>query len=183
MLNIENWVRQFSKEGKKATKLYGSVVTQIRHPAFYTQYSVKDTMTGRYELLVLHLAIVLSVLRQYEDVNGPVSRRLVESFVTDMDDNMRELGVGDMSVPKRVKKASAGLLERSGDYISSLRNKNAQSLSQDIAQHFEFSPTEAAPQLLSQYCLVSHDQILEKAFSIIDKGLVEFPDPASVLPK
>jgi len=178
MLNLENWLRSFSQTGQQATNIYGSIVAQTRQPLFYTHCGVQDTMTGRYELLVLHVAVVLAALRDYEPVNGPLSRGVVEAFVTDMDDNLRELGVGDMSVPKRVKKASAGLLERSADYIDSLRNDDKSALLEHLDRHFDGQKTEFTAQLLAQYTFAVYGEIKNQT-NITEQGVIAFPDPAT----
>ncbi len=112
MLNLANWIRSRSPVGRKAAKLYGSIVTQSRKPTFYRDLGIPDTPSGRYEVLVLHMAIVLHRLKAVEKPDGPLSRALTEAFVADIDDSLREMAFGDMSVPRRVKKAAAGLMER-----------------------------------------------------------------------
>jgi len=81
---------------------------------------VPDTPSGRYEMVALHLSLVLERLRADADEASPLPRLLVEAFVSDMDDSLRELGTGDLAVPKKVKKAAAGLYERSMAYRSAL---------------------------------------------------------------
>ena len=65
MLNIANFFRKFGPSGRKAAKLYGSIVAQARQPAFYASVGVPDTANGRYEMVVLHLAAVLEALRAF----------------------------------------------------------------------------------------------------------------------
>ncbi len=181
MLNLEHWLRQFGRSGRQATKVYGLIVTQTRNRVFYTHYGVKDTVTGRYELLVLHMAIVLAALRNYEPVNGPLSRALVEAFVADIDDTLRELGIGDMSVPRRVKKASAGLLERSMDYLSRLQNNDAAGLAEDLACHIGMQQADASAQALAKYAVMSYQQLVKTTTLPIDVDSLTFPNPAHLL--
>ena len=77
---------------------------------------VADTPEGSYEALVLNLFLVMERLRAEGDAGAEASLALVERFVIDMDDNMREMGVGDMSVPKKVKKAAAAFYDRADVY-------------------------------------------------------------------
>ena len=116
MLNLAYWLRRFGPSSGKASKLYGSIVTQSRDPVFYRDIGVPDTVNGRYELTVLHMALVLQALKAFEGGNGPVGKALVEVFVVDIDDSLREMAVGDMSIPRRVKKAAAGLMDRALAY-------------------------------------------------------------------
>jgi cytochrome b pre-mRNA-processing protein 3 len=82
--------------------IYGMIVTQTREPLFYRDFAVPDTVNGRFDLLVLHLWIVL---RRFKPVEGgvPLSQALFDRFCEDMDANLREMGVGDIVVPKRMR--------------------------------------------------------------------------------
>ena len=82
--------------------IYGMIVTQAREPSFYRDLGVSDTVNGRFDLLVLHLWIVL---RRFKPLEGgaPLSQALFDRFCEDMDANLREMGVGDIVVPKRMR--------------------------------------------------------------------------------
>ncbi|MFY0613880.1 MAG: hypothetical protein JXQ99_20285 [Hyphomicrobiaceae bacterium] len=112
MLNISGWLRGRSKISKTAAELYGSIVAQARQPAFYTHYRVPDVAEKRYEMIVLHMVMVLERLRAAGDNGGQVAQGLVETFVGDLDGSIREMAIGDPKVPTHVKKAAAGLLDR-----------------------------------------------------------------------
>jgi cytochrome b pre-mRNA-processing protein 3 len=112
-----SWMKDRRKTSQVASKLYGSIVAKARDPAFYVDGGAADTLDGRYGVLCLVLWRVIERLGQGVEPAPPdLSRALVETFVTDMDDNMRELGVGDLSVPRKVKKAAAGLYDRMRAY-------------------------------------------------------------------
>lgn len=115
-----SWLRSKRADRRKAKHLYGAVVTQARQPMFYSGLGVPDTPEGRYEMIVLHLFLVMERLRAEGQGAVRLSRMLVEAFVEDMDDSMREMGVGDLSVPKKVKRAAAGFYERAGEYRAGL---------------------------------------------------------------
>jgi cytochrome b pre-mRNA-processing protein 3 len=82
--------------------IYGMIVTQAREPLFYRDLGVPDTVNGRFDLLVLHLWMVLRRLKRVEDGAG-LSQTLFDRFCEDMDANLREMGVGDLTVPKRMQ--------------------------------------------------------------------------------
>src|ERR1700684_1752570 len=82
--------------------IYGMIVTQAREPLFYRDLTVPDTVNGRFDLLVLHLWLVRRRLRTAEEAAG-LSQALFDRFCNDMDDNLREMGVGDLTVPKRMQ--------------------------------------------------------------------------------
>jgi len=82
--------------------IYGMIVTQAREPLFYRDLGVPDTVNGRFDLLVLHLWMVLRRLKPVEGGAG-LSQALFDRFCDDMDANLREMGVGDLTVPKRMQ--------------------------------------------------------------------------------
>jgi cytochrome b pre-mRNA-processing protein 3 len=82
--------------------IYGMIVTQAREPLFYRDLGVPDTVNGRFDLLVLHLWMVLRRLAPTGGGAG-LSQALFDRFCEDMDANLREMGVGDLTVPKRMQ--------------------------------------------------------------------------------
>jgi cytochrome b pre-mRNA-processing protein 3 len=110
------WFRRRAEAIRRAQELYGSVVTAARQPLFYKDMGVPDTPEGRFELVSLHLFLALESLNQQWSAELDLTQRTIEAFVTDMDDCMREMGVGDLAVPKKVKRAAAAFYERAGAY-------------------------------------------------------------------
>jgi cytochrome b pre-mRNA-processing protein 3 len=82
--------------------IYGMIVTQAREPIFYRDLGVPDTVNGRFDLLLLHLWLLLRRLRTAQSA-AELSQELFDRFCEDMDDNLREMGVGDQTVPKRMR--------------------------------------------------------------------------------
>jgi cytochrome b pre-mRNA-processing protein 3 len=119
------WFRRRAAVGRRAEKLYGSVVATARHPAFYRDNGVPDTPEGRFELIALHLFLALDCGREKDAAATELSQRTIETFVTDMDDCMREMGVGDMAVGKKVKRAAAAFYERAGAYRRGLAGQGS----------------------------------------------------------
>ena len=95
--------------------IYGMIVTQAREPSFYRQLGVADTVNGRFDLLVLHLWIVLRRFRSGEGA-ASVSQALFDRFCEDMDANLREMGVGDLTVPKRMQAFGEAFYGRAAAY-------------------------------------------------------------------
>ncbi|MCL4765284.1 MAG: ubiquinol-cytochrome C chaperone [Hyphomicrobiaceae bacterium] len=86
-------------------------MTAARRQPFYVRHGVPDTPDGRFAMVVMHMCLVLERLRREGPRGQDLSRALVEAFVTDMDDCMREMGVGDLAVPRKVKKAAGALYD------------------------------------------------------------------------
>jgi cytochrome b pre-mRNA-processing protein 3 len=99
--------------------IYGMIVTQAREPLFYRDLGVPDTVNGRFDLLVLHLWMVL---RRFKPAEGgaSLSQALFDRFCDDMDANLREMGVGDLIVPKRMQAFGEAFYGRVAAYDQAL---------------------------------------------------------------
>ncbi len=95
--------------------IYGMIVTQAREPLFYRDFGVPDTVNGRFDLLVLHLWMVLRRLKPMEGGAG-LAQTLFDRFCDDMDGNLREMGVGDLTVPKRMQAFGEAFYGRTAAY-------------------------------------------------------------------
>jgi len=109
-------LRLWRDRHEKARSLYGSIVTQARARAFYAHWGVPDTAEGRFEMIVLHLVMVLHRLGREGEAGQRLARALTEAFAVDLDDNLREMTVGDLAVPRHVKRAVGALHERHVSY-------------------------------------------------------------------
>jgi len=96
-LKTPEWRRQ-------ARRLYTTVAAISREPELYLSLGVPDTVEGRFESLSLHVALLLRRLKQLPPPAVEVSKDVVDHFFADLDAALRELGVGDLSVGKRIKK-------------------------------------------------------------------------------
>ncbi len=95
--------------------IYGMIVAQAREPAFYAGLHVRDTVNGRFDMLILHLWLVLRRLQPVDGGNS-LSQALFDRFCGDMDDNLREMGVGDLTVPKRMQAFGEAFYGRTSAY-------------------------------------------------------------------
>ncbi len=115
------WLNTRRDRNRNARKLYGSIVTQARQPAFYAAWSVPDTPQGRFEMIVLHVGLAMPRLSRAGPAGHRLARVLTETFVADMDDCMREMSFSDLAVPKEIKRSTAALFDRHNAYVAALR--------------------------------------------------------------
>lgn len=118
----------------KAEELYGAVVTVARTPGYYSAFRVPDTTRGRFEMIALVLFLVLERTKRAPG-GMDLSRAGIEAFVTDMVDCMREMGVGDLTVPKKVKRAAATFYERAKYYREALAEEGDAVLASVLLRH------------------------------------------------
>lgn len=98
-----------------AERIYDAVVTQARRPEFYLRGGVPDTLDGRFEMLALHAFLVLRRLRA-DAAARELTQAVSETLFADMDRNLREIGVGDLGVGRKVKAMAEALYGRIGAY-------------------------------------------------------------------
>jgi cytochrome b pre-mRNA-processing protein 3 len=155
--------------------IYGMIVTQAREPLFYRDLGVPDTVNGRFDLLVMHLWIVLRCLRP---IGGGVelSQALFDRFCADMDANLREMGVGDLTVPKRMRTIGEAFYGRTAAYdlaLSDGAEPLAQALCRNIldGQHFEHA------RQLSAYAIAAMASLVGRDDRSLLTGSWSFPSP------
>ena len=90
--------------------LYGMIVAQARSAEFYRGYGVPDTVDGRLDMIVLHLVLVLRQLTRAQGSLPPAGQQLFDRFCADMDDNFREMGVGDFGGAQAHAEGRRGVL-------------------------------------------------------------------------
>ncbi len=83
--------------------VYRAIVAQSRQPVFYAQWGVPDTVTGRFDVLSLHMGLVFRRLGGQSKAATEFSQALFDLFFKDMDRNLREMGASDLSVPKKIR--------------------------------------------------------------------------------
>ena len=102
--------------------VYSAIVAQSRQPRFYAEWGVPDTVTGRFDMISLHLALLFRRLRAEGAPAREFSQAVFDLFFKDMDRSLREMGAGDLAVPKKIKKMGNlffGLLASLDDALGS----------------------------------------------------------------
>jgi len=103
--------------------LYAKAVAQARLPVFYAEREVPDTVDGRFDLLVLHVFLLLHRLGEEGRETKRLNQDLFDLMFADMDRSLREMGVSDMSVGKRVKEMARAFYGRVDAYEPVLNDK------------------------------------------------------------
>ena len=117
--------RRSRRQAAVARQLYGEVVRQARQPVFYGALGVPDTADGRFDLIALHAFLMLRRLRRDHGETRHLAQELFDLMFVDMDENLREMGIGDLSVGKRVKGMAKAFYGRIAAYESGLDDGDA----------------------------------------------------------
>lgn len=105
---------------RSARKLYRAAVEQARRPVFYARHGVPDSVDGRFDMIALHVFLLLHRLKRDGRAQGPVGQALFDLMFADMDAGLREMGVGDLSVGRKVRAMAEGFYGRVAAYEAGL---------------------------------------------------------------
>ena len=141
-----------TRRREAARRLYTVAVRQARDPTLYTAGGVADTLDGRFDLIVLHVVPLMRRLRQCDDEGRRLSQALFDVMFDDMDQSLREMGVGDLRVGKRVKQMARAFYGRAKAYDEAFdlapgaerRRSIAEALERNV---FNNAPPSGAPLL------------------------------------
>jgi cytochrome b pre-mRNA-processing protein 3 len=164
--------------------LYGMIVAQARLPCFYCDYAVADTVNGRFDMIVLHLALVLDRLAP-DGTMQSLGQGLFDRFCQDMDDNLREIGISDLKVPKEMQRMGEAFYGRAQAYrIAMDASDNAALVAALERNIYGDEQATAAPRLstpaaprLAAYMREALRQLAAQDTGAIAGGELRFPDP------
>jgi cytochrome b pre-mRNA-processing protein 3 len=108
------------KDRVRVRAIYAAIVAQARQPVFYAERGVPDTLEGRYDMLMLHAFLYMHRLKLEADPEKDVAQEVFDFMFSDMDRSLRELGVGDLTVPKKIKKMAQAFYGRAAAYDAAL---------------------------------------------------------------
>jgi cytochrome b pre-mRNA-processing protein 3 len=160
-----------------ATALYGAIVAQARNPAIYAGFGVADTVDGRFEMVVLHAVLVLERLRTAGAAGNSIGQEVFDLYCLDMDRSLRELGVGDLGVPKRMKAMTERFYGRAAAYRAGLVNGDSAGLTEALARNVFGRPNGGAA-LLAAYARACFLSLAATEDAELGEGRARFADPA-----
>jgi cytochrome b pre-mRNA-processing protein 3 len=172
-----------SRRDETIAGLYGAIVAQARSPAFYSRYGVPDTVEGRLEMIVLHVVLLLRRLAGEAAEVRARGQRVFDLFCRDMDDNLREMGVGDLAVPRQMRRIGAAFYGRSAAYEAALASDDPQLLAQALTRNIL---PDGAANAGNGARLAAYVRESERHLAAIDACDTErlvrgFPDPDAVV--
>jgi cytochrome b pre-mRNA-processing protein 3 len=163
------------------SSLYGMIVAQARCPVFYREYGVADTVSGRFDLLLLHLVLVVERLMR-DEASKACAQDLFDRFCADMDDNLREIGIGDLSVPRHMKRVGEAFYGRAQAYQAALLDSDDGALAEALTRNiYGATPPPGAAARLSTYIRAMAAALDHQPVAGMMAGRLDFPDPATAL--
>jgi cytochrome b pre-mRNA-processing protein 3 len=155
--------------------IYGMIVAQAREPLFYRAMGVPDTVNGRFDMMLLHIWMVLRRLRPVEG-GAELSQALFDHFCADMDANLREMGVGDLAVPKRMQKFGEAFYGRAAAYDLAL-TQGDEPLAQALCKNILDGGDIGQARQLAAYANAVIAALAGRDDTSVGKGSWRFPSP------
>lgn len=155
--------------------LYAGIVAAARQPALYAQWGVADTPLGRFEMITLHMVLTLRRMRG-EAALRDIAQEITDHFFLEVDHSLRELGIGDVGVPKRMKRLAKMFYGRAAAYSQALDGNDlvamAAALSRDV---WPAGAGKAEPVALATYSLRAASLLGDQTVENLRAGRIIFP--------
>jgi cytochrome b pre-mRNA-processing protein 3 len=166
----------FRRNAREETigRLYGAIVAQSRNPLFYRDHGVPDTVDGRFEMIVLHLFLVLHRLKEEGEGERQLGQELFDLLFLDFDRALRELGVADTKVPKKIREMGQAFYGRVKAYDEALAAGEGRALEEALARNV-LADEEADTAGLASYVRAAAAEIAAMPYARLAAGEIAFP--------
>jgi cytochrome b pre-mRNA-processing protein 3 len=161
-----------------AALAYGRVVEQARQPVFFAGYGVPDTLDGRYELICLHAFLYLYRLKADRPRSAELSQAFFDAMFADLDRALREMGTGDLSVGKHVKRMARGFYGRIRAYQDGIESADS-ALAAALERNLFGTVPGSSPQIagMAEYVQAAVGELARQPAAELLSGRVRFPAP------
>ena len=155
---------------RQALDLYALAVEQARQPVFYTDLGVQDRIDARFELYTLHVLLLYVRLRSADARSADLGQKLFDHYVSALDNVLRELGVGDVAVGKKMRKLGEALYGRMASYEKALSEKDFDALKIAMARNVFESEDAATGEALARYTFESHELLSAQTIAEVESA-------------
>ncbi len=170
----------FKKPHEEAAfSLYGSIVAQARQPYFYRDFNVLDTVEGRYDMIIIHAFLLFHRLKNEDENAKQLSQMVFDTMFKDLDQSLREMGVGDMGIGRRIKKMASSFYGRVSAYDKALEAEDNSDLEQVIARNVfnKTNPDALVLKHLGSYMRTNVENLKLSSVDDILTGKISFVNP------
>ncbi|PVB63742.1 ubiquinol-cytochrome C chaperone family protein [Labrenzia sp. 011] len=159
-------------------KVYCEIVAQARQPVFYSGFHVPDTVDGRFDLIVAHAVLYFRRMRGEGKEASEFTQYVFDLFFQDMDASLREMGVSDTRVPKKVKVMGEAFFGRADVYNPAIDGENVEDLAAALGRNlYPDNPEPVAQTRLAHYMLASARRLGEQTAQELMSGQINWADP------
>jgi len=165
---------------RSADALYVRAVEQARQTSFYADMGVPDTVDGRFDMIALHVFLILRRLKQENARSQATAQALFDTMFTDMDRGLRELGAGDLGVGRRVKDMAKAFYGRVAAYDQGLMSDDGNLKEAILRNIFRGAEDERGrAHLITSYMREQADALDHQSVDALLEGEVMFTMPAA----
>jgi cytochrome b pre-mRNA-processing protein 3 len=158
--------------------LYLAVVEQSRTPALYQALGAPDTVEGRFEVYSLHVVLLLDRFNGQGEHAKAVSQALFDTYVKDLDSALREMGVGDLTVGKKMRKLGSAFYGRVKSYHSAFAALPDEAPLRDLVTRTVYAEADASPApALADHVLAQRAHLAEQPLEGLLAGKVDWKAP------
>lgn len=158
---------------------YDALTRAARNPAFFERMNVPDTVMGRFEMLSIALILYFRRTANSGEKVKAIAQEVVEAFFEDLDHSMRELGIGDNGVPKRMKKLAGMFYGRLDSYARALESNDPEALEAALRRniHPENGDEALSMRLLADYMMTTENELKTVPETVLANGEVILSAP------
>jgi cytochrome b pre-mRNA-processing protein 3 len=160
--------------------LYGAIVAQARSVTFYSAYGVPDTVEGRFDLIVLHIVLLLARLDRHGSPVRRIGQKLFEVFCSDLEANLREMGTGDLAVPKRMRAFGEAFYGRQSAYLAALAAPDDRELENALVRNIFRGVNGDGVGRSARYARAVSRDFADHDEGALLRGQVAFPKPETI---
>ena len=166
-------------DARHAEALYHQIVRQARKPEFYLSGGVPDTVAGRFDLIALHAFLAMRQLKGAGPQGAGISQALFDLMFADMDRNLREMGVGDLGVGRRVKAMAKGFYGRVHAYEVALAAAGPDALNEALTRNLYAGEAVDAARIAAMADYLRREAKAGEGRKDVLEGRVDFGPPPS----
>lgn len=157
---------------------YAALTSAARIPFFYSDLDVPDTVMGRFEMLSITMILFFRRTAKSVASGQELAQEIVDAFFQDIDHSIRELGIGDQGVPKRMKKLAGMFYGRLETYAAALEEKNVEDLAAALRRNI-FPEKDDAPAMdgLAEWMIAAETALAAVSEDEISRGQAVLPQP------
>jgi cytochrome b pre-mRNA-processing protein 3 len=176
-------LRRWFGSGRRSSRaitdaLYSEIVAAARQPLFYSHWKVPDTPIGRFEMLSLHMFLFLHRLREETGAAREAAQEVTDGFFRDVDHSLRELGVSDQGVPRRMKKLARMFYGRATAYGAALDQCDRAALREALERNVLPEEAKGADMAaLAAYVFDAWGSLMQQPVPALLSGRLHFPQP------
>lgn len=177
-----DWIRKRWHRKRENANLVGAIYSSIsdaaRDPALYTRFGVADTLMGRYEMMALHSFLFQHRAKGATPHLEEMAQEVLDAYFLELDHSLREVGIGDVAVPKRMKKLGRMIYGRWEAYDKALRAGDRAGMAEALQRNVysEGGNADRADDLAG-YVFLASEYLARQDDDALLSGRLSFPAP------